>query len=140
MKKPLSKEELIARLKAIAADTTPKKQIFGAMCYSQMSPPEKRDTCQMCGTEFVYRDWHTKENITKMVNKMISLGYDVKIKILCSECGDKMVRQLYPDCRYCNPQKKYDRDCFFNTIWPDDINFLFFFRTKSDEPYHQALC
>ena len=30
---PLSKEELVARLRAIAADETPREEHFGAMCY-----------------------------------------------------------------------------------------------------------
>jgi hypothetical protein len=144
MKKPLSKEELVARLKALAADPTPKEENYGAMCYSQMSPPQKQETCQLCGKEFVYRSWHKKEDISELVEKMKKKGYDVKLDILCLECGEKMVRQLHPNCLFSRPDleddsDETDYDSIVNDIWPTDINFLFSFRTKDDVPYHQVI-
>ena len=49
MNKPLSKEELINRLKAIAADNTPRIENPGAMCYSPMVPSQEHFSCEICG-------------------------------------------------------------------------------------------
>jgi hypothetical protein len=144
MKKPLSKEELVARLKALAADPTPKEENYGAMCYSQMSPPQKQETCQLCGKEFVYRSWHKKEDISELVEKMKKKGYDVKLDVLCLECGEEMVKKIHPNCLYSrhdseNDNEDIDDDNIENDIWPTDINFLFSFRTNNDVPYHQVI-
>lgn len=142
-KNPLSKEELVARLKALAADGTPKVENFGAMCYSQMSPPQKKESCQMCGKEFTYSDWHDKDNICELVKKMKEKGYDVKVDIMCHDCAEKMIKQLHPDCLFSNPDQEDDdnTDCFtvVNDIWPTDINFLFSFRPSDAEQYHQVI-
>ena len=62
-KKSLSKEELLARLKAIASDDSPRIENFGAMCYSQMSPPEKHFKCDVCRNDTSYSEWNNHETI-----------------------------------------------------------------------------
>ena len=134
-KKPLSKEELIARLKAIAADDTPREVSMGAMCYSQMSPPTKHTKCNGCGCKITYHDWNTHDTIVDLVEKIKSLGYDVKVEVICQNCGEKLKKEIYPDCKSCDDEE-FDWD---NKVWISDINHAFYFRHTTDTEYHRAI-
>lgn len=134
---PLSKEELISRLQAIAADETPREEHFGAMCYSQMAPPEKHTKCERCGSSFTFHDWSRREQIQSLVKQIKRLGYDVNLQVICRDCANKLKEELYKD----SPDIA---DGLFGqegkiTVWIGDINFLFSFRTASTEPYHLAI-
>lgn len=133
-KKPLSKEELVARLKAMAADETPRERHPGAMCYSICMPPENHLKCDMCGKDICYHSWN-HETVIEMVDKMKKLGYDVKVDTVCETCAKKLKVELYPDL------KKPDDDGYdeFKDIHIFDINHIFYFRTSSDEQYHRAI-
>ena len=48
-KKSLSKEELIAQLKAISESETPESIHMGAMCYSPAPPQALKVKCESCG-------------------------------------------------------------------------------------------
>lgn len=132
--RPLSKDELIARLKAMAADETPKERCRGAMCYSIMEPPEKHLICDMCGKDVAYHSWH-HEKVIEIVNEMKELGYDVKVETVCETCAEKLKAELYPNMKKPG-DKGYDE---FKDIYIFDINHIFFFRTSSDEDYHRAI-
>ena len=118
--KSLSKEELLARLKAIASDNSPRIENFGAMCYSQMSPPEKHFKCDVCGTDTSYSDWN---------------NHDVKVETVCESCAEKVKKEVYPDMKSPNDDGfDWDKD-----IWLSDINHIFYFKTTSDTEYHRAI-
>ena len=125
-KKPLSREELIARLRAISADGTPREQHMGAMCYSIVMP-ERSALCDICKKEFTYYEWGVRKRIESDVRKMANLGYDVKVEIVCSSCAEALKAELHPN----EPD--------FPTVSIRDINFLLSFRTSPDEEYHRAI-
>jgi hypothetical protein len=134
---PLSKKELISRLQAIAADETPREEHFGAMCYSQMAPPEKHTKCELCGSTFSFHDWNRRGQIQSLVKQIKSLGYDVNLQVICRNCANKLKEELYkesPDIA----DGLFDNDGKI-AVWIGDINFLFYFRTSSTEPYHRAI-
>lgn len=134
-KKKLSKEELLARLKAIASDDSPRVEKFGAMCYSQMSPPEKHLKCDVCGADTSYCDWNNHETILELVNDMAKLGYDVKVETVCESCAEKVKKEVYPDMKSPGDDNfDWDKD-----IWLSDINHIFYFKTTSDIEYHRAI-
>ena len=97
-KKPLSKEELVARLKALAADNTPRVRHLGAMCYCITDPPKKHFKCDLCGKNVIYQSWQHDE-VVKTVNEMKELGYDVKLETVCKTCAEKLKDELYPDLK-----------------------------------------
>lgn len=134
-KKPLLKEELVARLKAIAADETPREREIGAMCYSIMSPPEKHINCDMCGEDICYSDWNTHDTITEIVEKMAALGYDVKVETACHSCAEKVKKELYPDMK-SEDDEDFDWE---KDIWLSDINHIFFFKALGETEYHRAI-
>ena len=142
--KPLSKEKLIERLRIIAADETPRKEFFGAMCYSQMAPPQKTSKCDNCGSTITYHDWDTVESICSIVSEMTGLGYDVKVEKICRDCAKALMAELYPeepgefkwdeivcDGNQARPQRI--------SVWVRDINMLFYFRSSPEEEYHRAI-
>jgi len=137
MNKPLSKEELIKRLKAIAADNTPRIENPGAMCYSPMVPSQEHFSCEICGGDCVSvvfsRDSHTL--ILDYVKEMSDLGYDVKVETVCRNCAEKIKKELYP-----NMKSEDDRDFDWKTdIQLNSINHIFYFRTSPDTEYHRAI-
>ena len=134
-KKPLTKEELIERLKAIAADDTPKQRHLGAMCYSMVEPPEKHHKCEMCGKDITYHDWDRLESIVGLVQEMAKLGYDVKVKTVCESCAEELKKELYPNIK-SEDDEGYDWE---KDIWIFDLNLIFYFRTSSEEEYHRAI-
>ena len=133
---PLSKEELVARLRAIAADETPREEHFGAMCYSQMAPPRKKATCDLCKKEFTYSGWDEGKRIKSVVREMKKLGYDVKVETVCRSCAEALKTELHPKepdyWTAYNEGKKYH-------VSVREINFLFSFRTSPDVEYHRAI-
>ena len=133
-KKPLSKEELVQRLKVMAADETPKVRHMGAMCYSIMEPPEKHFKCEMCGKEYSYHSWN-HDSIIEIVDEMKKLGYDVKVETVCKTCAEKLKNELYPDMKKPGDEG-YDE---FKDLWIFDINHIFYFRTSSKDEYHRAI-
>lgn len=126
--KPLSKEELIERLKAIAADDSPREEAMSAMCYSPSMPPMQKTKCDICGSEICYFGWGD-DKISDYVKGIASLGYDVKVETVCKSCAEKMKKEIYPNTK---PDDVDD-------IWLSEINHIFFFRTSVDEEYHRAI-
>lgn len=57
-KKALDKEELVARLKELSANTIRQKEFMGAMCYSPSMPPIEHTKCDWCGDDIAYENWH----------------------------------------------------------------------------------
>ena len=49
VKKSLSKEKLIAQLKALSKSETPESIHMGAMCYSPAPPQAQKVKCESCG-------------------------------------------------------------------------------------------
>ena len=133
-KKPLSKEELVARLKALAADNTPRVRHLGAMCYCVTDPPKKRFKCDLCGKNVIYQSWQ-HDDVVKTVNEMKELGYDVKLDTVCKTCAEKLKDELYPDLKKPGDDG-YDE---FKDIHLFEINHIFYFRTSEDEDYHRAI-
>ena len=124
-KKHLSKEELVERLKAIAADETPRVESRGAMCYSPSIPKELHIKCQNCGCDITYDSFNDHRAIMACVNEISRLGYDAKLKTICNSCAETLKKELYLD-------KKED-------IWLDVINHVFCFRTSENEEYHRVI-
>lgn len=85
-KKPLSKEKLIARLKAIASDETPRELHHGAMCYSPCIPPMEQYVCDICNCDIEYRAGKN-EVILHTVYEMRYYGYDVKVESVCKNAA-----------------------------------------------------
>lgn len=133
-KTPLSKEELVARLKSMAADETPRVRHLGAMCYCIVDPPKKRFKCDMCGKSVIYQSWQHDKVVTS-VNEMKELGYDVKLDTVCKSCAEKLKEELYPNLKKPG-EEGYDE---FNDIYIFEINHIFYFRTSEDENYHRAI-
>ena len=127
--KPLSKKELIERLKAIAADDSPREdEVMSAMCYCPAVPPMQKTKCDICGSEICYMGWGD-DKISDYVKGIASLGYDVKVETVCESCAKKLKEEIYPN------MKPDDED----DIWITEINHLFFFRTSANEEYHRAI-
>lgn len=137
--KTLTKEELIARLKAIASDETPREEIFGAMCYCPSSHSEERHIhCDICDRDMLYEvgfggDHH--ENILYQVKRIVDLGYDAKVETICKSCADKLKKKLYPDMKsYGDEGFDWEKDIVLT-----DVNHVFYFRLSADEEYHQTI-
>lgn len=129
-KKPLSREELVERLRAIAADDTPREVSYGAMCYSPMSPVELHTPCEACGCDIKYMGYEY-DAIMPIVAEMQSLGYDVKVSIVCESCAEKLTKEL---------RSNADQGCDCDVYpWIGDINHVFYFRLSPDVEYHRAI-
>jgi len=97
-KKPLDKEDLVARLKELSANTIRQKEIMGAMCYSPSMPPIEHTKCDWCGDDIAYENWHDeREAIYKTVQSIANLGYDAKVEICCKKCAETL--PLYKNIR-----------------------------------------
>ena len=119
MEKPLSKEELVERLKALEADTTPKERSMGAMCYSPSLPELITAKCDLCHKKFQYSGWGSEiDRMKDIVKEMKDIGYDVRLEIACNDCAENNNEQL---------------------VRTDDINYIFYFRTDPSEDYHRAI-
>lgn len=134
-KKPLSKEELIARLKAIASDETPRVYDRGAMCYCPAPPPLKLFICDACGHIALLREWNYTKEIKKVIKEMTELGYDAKVEAVCKSCAERIKNELYPNSK-SNGEEGFDYEEGF---WIGEINHIFYFRLSEDTEYHRAL-
>lgn len=135
MNKPLSKEELVARLKVIASDDTPRIRNFGAMCYMRGSAPEKHTNCDGCNNDIEYSDYNTHDTILEMVRKMKILGYDVKVQTLCENCAEKLYKEADPESKIVLDEGfVFSKDIFFH-----DINHIFYFKASGDTDYHKVI-
>ena len=91
-KKTLSKDELIAQLKALSETETPESVHMGAMCYSPAPPPLRKVKCESCGNiidEFDYM--RSLNGIKKQVKEIQALGYDAKVEHICADCAVKFI-------------------------------------------------
>lgn len=138
--KPLSKEELIARLKAIANDETPREVSNGAMCYCPRSlyEEEKHIKCDICGSDTVYTVYFTGDrhkSILAQVKRIADLGYDVKVESICESCAEKLKNELYPNSKSCGDEGfDWEKD-----ICLCGVNHVFYFRSSDEEEYHRAI-
>lgn len=122
-KKLLTKKELIAMLKAIASDKTPRVEHHGAMCYVPRTP--LKFICDACGQESFserYDDDYTI--IMGIIKEMTELGFDVKVEKVCDSCAEKIKKELEADGI---------------PTWIRKINYIFFFRNPKDTEYHRAV-
>ena len=122
-KKPLSKEELIKQLKAISETEVPDSIHMGAMCYCPAPAPHCVVKCESCCKQIELFEFETESaRITKIVNEIKELGYDVKIKCVCSECAAKLgITQ--------EDGKPLDDDSIYH---------VFYFKANGQDQYHVA--
>lgn len=136
--KPTTKD-LIQRLKELAKEKLPIERNVGAMCYSRMAPPQRKCKCKHCGKRITYSSWDGN-SIKDEVKEMAKLGFDTKVEILCDDCFKKTLMELYsqynPDNFVFTVKFEDDKEII---LCPSDRNFLFYFRTDKDEPYHRVL-
>ena len=133
MDKKLSRNELIERLKSISNEKVPEQRSMGAMCYC-MRFTDIILTCDDCGIEITAEESNEK-SVHGLVNRISALGYDIKVEHLCKECCCKVKEQLYPgidEWLEIDEEKKIYVEVHHS-------NRLFYFRTKSTQPYHIAL-
>lgn len=120
-KKSLSKEELIAQLKALSESETHESIHMGAMCYSPAPPQAQKVKCESCGKIFVEHDWmRSRTGIKKKVEEIKKLGYDVKVENVCAACASKL------------GIKDEDGEALFE----GRLYNVFYFKTKDEEHYH----
>ena len=134
-KKPLSREKLVARLKAIAADESLRIVRMGAMCYSASMPPEMHTACDICGCDIKFFEYGDDGEIIETVEKIKSLGYDAKVEEVCEACCDKLKMELYPNIKTLG-DKDVDSD---DDICVGNLNYIFYFRLSPDEEYHREI-
>lgn len=110
------REELVQRLKSMAEEeVVPPDEKLMITCYYPISETHKF-TCPRCGR--IALDHNVRGNlhaIISMVEEMKQLGYDVKIKQVCSICSGS------------------------NGKHPLDVDTLFYFRFKGMDTYHVAV-
>ena len=133
-KTPLTKEELVERLKAIATDDTPRIEHPGAMCYCPLLPTYKHTKCDDCGCDIIY-DEFDDTRIKKTVQEIAQLGYDVKLTTLCKACAEKLKNELFPNMK-SRGEEDYD---WKNDVYIEKTNYVFYFRTTADVEYHRAI-
>lgn len=120
-KKSLSKEVLIAQLKAISESETPESIHMGAMCYSPAPPQAQKVKCESCGKIVEEFDWmRSRTAIKKRVEEIKKLGYDAKVENICATCATQL------------GIKDEDGDALFE----GRLYNVFYFKTKDDEHYH----
>lgn len=119
-KKTLSKDELIAQLKALSETETPESVHMGAMCYSPAPPPLRKVKCESCGNiidEFDYM--RSLNGIKKQVKEIQALGYDAKVEHICADCANKL------------GIKDEDGD----PLVDGQLYYIFYFKAKGQEQY-----
>ena len=145
----ISRDELIMQLKAISKEEGYNVLNIGAMCYIccpptiTLSAPQKRIAttprkrifrCKNCHKLFFYVDWNQNE-IKNCVMNMSHMGYDVKVESLCRNCCNELKDELYPGIdEVITIDKEHTIE-----ISLDKRNYVFCFRTNSNEPYHRAI-
>lgn len=120
----LERENLIVRLKQMAGDDIGSiietRRSEGAMCYSMdASDMLYSFICPKCGREvkvWTHRNEyeHDIEIMQEIIYEMVDLGYDVKVRRVCSVCSQR--------------EKK-----------ATEIDLLFYIRFKGMQTYHVAL-
>ena len=134
--KALSKDELIARLKAISADKSERIESIGAMCYSPAPPPIKHAQCEMCRNHITYCDWRNERaSISKIVKQISELGYDAKVEVCCIECAKQFLEGLQSD----NKSLPDDEANYYSLPHYGEINYLFSFKPKDGDKYHLCI-
>lgn len=134
--KPLSRNELVERLKAIANEDVPKMGRLIALCYEMSSPfTTKRAVCDVCRSEILYSEWDTASEVVKVVRKIRNLGYDAKVEVICKKCAEEIKMELNPLAKSID-DKEWD---MFKDFWIRDLNFLFYFRLSEQEDYHRVI-
>lgn len=117
VKKSLSKEKLIAQLKALSKSETPESIHMGAMCYSPAPPQAQKVKCESCGKIVEEYDWmNSRTGIKKEVEEIKKLGYDVKVENVCAACATKLG--------------------ISEALFERQLYSVFCFRTKDDKHYH----
>ena len=142
-KKVLTKEELIERLKIIAADETPREESHGAMCYCPAPPIEEHVPCDLCGSDISYKKFMGDDHklILQLVWEMANLGYDVKVETVCKSCAERIKEELYPAWKPKEDNELTRRMLLMrrDPVYLEEINHIFYFRTSSDQDYHRAI-
>lgn len=124
-KKSLSKEELIAQLKALSEAEPPKSIHMGAMCYCPMPPPLRKIKCESCHQIIEEEEWmSTGDTIREHVEEIKVLGYDAKVVHICGECVNKLGIT----------------DEFGDTYSKESLYYVFYFRIKEQQEYHIVEC
>ena len=106
-KNPLSKEELVKQLRAIA-----KKKVIirdnGMKALVNFRADIITESCDYCGNEYRVSDFagtHTRK--IEIVENIKSLGYDADLEFVCTNCAIKrglidLMNEIYSD--YCNSE------------------------------------
>ena len=135
-KKKTSKDELVEKLKDLDGCFTKLPDDMNAMCYYRVFTPKEERTgkCSSCGSDIILLG-DDYLSINEIVLQIKSLGYDVKVDMICHVCSEKLKKELYPD------SKPQGEECFY---WNKDIligsvNFVFYFRLNPDAEYHRAI-
>ena len=83
-----SREELIKRLREIANEEIKvENNKLSAMCYCPALAPTIRFKCEECYTKMEYNMYEYKYKcMCETIEEIRNLGYDAKIKVLCSDC------------------------------------------------------
>jgi hypothetical protein len=98
---PLTRADLDAKLKALAANPSPAKLSPGAMCYESIAPPNRLEhVCPQCGEKTLYPTGTPTYGIVsalghcrRLVQELRTRGLDVKL-------------DEQPLCRRCQPDAK----------------------------------
>ena len=140
MKQPLSKEELIQRLKVLS-EIDPKSlpPEMTAMCYCPSAPPydppsiKIKLTCQHCKKKYpfdcnhLYRFLFGKplfKRISLIVKQINELGYDCHTEMWCKECiGNAGIKDKFGEY----------------PLSGGNLLLVFFFKTEGQEEYHKAI-
>lgn len=122
-----SREELIKRLREIANEEIKvENNELSAMCYCPVIPPTLTFKCEECNTKMEYSMYESNYKwMHKTIKEIRKLGYDAKIKVLCSDC---LIKEIESGEYICNSNN-------FGNWRP---LFCFYFRTNKNEKYHLA--
>lgn len=148
MNNKLSREKLVKQLKAISQESDPEQPVRGiAMCYMfaphhieipqkhiASSPRKKIVRCNKCRKLFMFNDWERNE-IKKCVKRMSRMGCDVKVESFCMDCCKELKEELYPSI---DEKITIDEEHIID-LSLDKRNYVFYFRTNSNEAYHRAI-
>lgn len=122
-----NREELIKRLREIANEEIKvENNELSAMCYCPVIPPTLTFKCEECNTKMEYSMYESNYKwMHKTIKEIRKLGYDAKIKVLCSDC---LIKEIESGEYICNSNN-------FGNWRP---LFCFYFRTNKNEKYHLA--
>lgn len=122
-----NREELIKRLREIANEEIKvENNELSAMCYCPVIPPTLTFKCEECNTKMEYSMYEYKYKwMHKTIKEIRNLGYDAKIKVLCSDC---LIKEIESGEYICNS----------NNFGNWRLLFCFYFRTNKNEKYHLA--